>query len=265
MPVYAYFYESRALRAVHFEVTSEDLPAGFDGFKILYISDIHHGCRGSFNLIPKIIEITRQESPDIIFFGGDYSEDYTREMQKECFEALRPLSAPYGKYGVLGNHDYLPCPLLTIHQMETFGKITSLNDTGVWIQKGQDRIRVFGTEYLWDQNAPLAFPRYEVSFLKKSDFVIFLPHSPDHFERFTAKEKQKLDLVLAGHSHGGQITFFGLWAPVSVIHHKEYMTGCTKKDFGTTVITSNGVGTNVFPFRFFAPPQILCVTLKCGK
>jgi predicted MPP superfamily phosphohydrolase len=71
-----------------------------------------------------------------------------------------------------------------------------------------------------------------------------------------------VDLVLSGHTHGGQITFFGLWAPVvGSDYGQKYRTGMV--DNGkTTVVVSNGVGTILPPLRFFAPPQIVVITLE---
>ena len=260
---YAHFYESRALRTVYYEVTAADLPPAFDGFKIVLITDPHYGTPGSYDLLPATLDLTRRESPDLLLFGGDYTGtgcDYV-ESTRTCLAEFKKLNAPYGKFGVLGNHDYFPDPTVTLQIMETVGEITSLNDRGVWIEKDGQRIRVFGTEFLWDEEAPLQFPRYEVGRLAESDFVILLTHNPDDFERFSPEQKKKLDLVLAGHAHCGQITFFGIWSPISVIRHDKYRTGLVKTPT-TTVIISNGIGTVRFPLRFFAPPQVVSVTLR---
>lgn len=262
---YAYFYEGRALRTVHYEVVSADLPAAFDGFKIVYISDTHHGCRRSFNLLPKVRRLAEKEKPDLLLFGGDYAESFDRDVFAECFAALEPLAAPYGKFGVLGNHDSMIDPAATLQLMEQKGGITPLNDAGVWLEKDGARIRVFGIDFSWMTREPHEYQHYEAALLDPADFVIFMPHSPDHYERFTADEKPKIDLVLAGHSHGGQVTVFGLRPVLSVIHHTQYLTGRVETEAGTTVITSNGVGTNVVPLRFFAPPQIVAVTLRRGE
>ena len=261
-PAYAHFYESRALRTVYYEVTSADLPPAFDGFKIVFITDLHHGGAHSFNLLPKVVKLTQTESPDVILFGGDYASwagDPVKNTEA-CFAEMKKLNAPYGKFGVMGNHD--PDPLATLRLMESEGGITSLNDRGIWLEKNGSRIRVFGEEYFRDDDdAELRFPHDEVDRLAESDFVIFLPHSPDGFEGFSPEEKRKLDLVLSGHSHGGQITFFGLWAPETGLWHEKYLTGRVDTPT-TTVITSNGIGTVRYPLRFFAPPQVVSVTLR---
>lgn len=258
--LYAYFYEARALRTVHYEVASADLPPEFDGFKIVFITDTHHGCPMSFDLMPKLRQLVEAENPDMLLFGGDYALR-TEESQRAAFAELAKMDAPYGKFGVLGNHDYKPAPETTLRLMAEVGGIQSLSDRGVWLEKDGARIRMFGTEYLWDENYPLQFPRYELQRLKNEDFVLLLIHNPDDFMRFSRRERWKVDVALCGHTHGGQVTFFGLFEPISVINHRDLQSGMVKWG-NTAIITSNGVGTVSIPLRFFAPPQVVAVTLR---
>jgi predicted MPP superfamily phosphohydrolase len=91
------------------------------------------------------------------------------------------------------------------------------------------------------------------------DFVILITHNPDYFPLV---DKSKVDLVFSGHTHGGQVTFFGLWAPATHSDYgNKYRTGVITED-NSTLIVSNGLGTTILPVRFFARPQIIVVTLK---
>ncbi len=259
---YAYFYESRALRTVRYDVTSENLPPAFDGFKIVFITDVHHQCWMSFNLLPEVLRLAREEKPDAILFGGDYAA-WTEGSIQEVFAELKKLEAPYGKFGVLGNHDYYPSPEYSEQMMRETGGIQSLSDRGVWLEKDGARIRLFGTEYLWDEDYPLQAPRYELERLTPEDFVLLLVHNPDDFMRFPRRDRWKVDVALCGHTHGGQVTFFGIYTPISVVNHQDLQSG--QVHWGnTSIITSNGVGTVKFPLRFFAPPQIVTVTLHAA-
>jgi predicted MPP superfamily phosphohydrolase len=92
-----------------------------------------------------------------------------------------------------------------------------------------------------------------------TDLVLLASHQPDFAEEL---QPGTVDLVLSGHTHGGQLTFFGLWAPrVNSDYGQKYRTGQVVTGV-TTVIVSNGVGSIFPPFRFFARPQIVVITLK---
>jgi uncharacterized protein len=94
------------------------------------------------------------------------------------------------------------------------------------------------------------------------DFVILVSHNPDYAEELPPGA---VDLTLSGHTHGGQITFFGLWAPyLPSDYGQRYRTGLVETE-NTTVIVSNGIGTIFPPIRFFAPPQIVEITLERGS
>jgi len=96
----------------------------------------------------------------------------------------------------------------------------------------------------------------------KNDFVVPVSHSLDFFP---LPNKSKVDVMLSGHTHGGQITLFGLWAPI--IHPKygnKYIAWIIH-DNNTIMVVSNGIGTIKVPMRFFARPQIIVIKLKRNK
>lgn len=265
--IYAYFWESRALRTVEYTVESPDLPSEFDGTVIVFITDTHQGRWGTFDLRNKVVELTEKEKPDLILFGGDYADKQYYKVEALA-ESMNALSAPMGKFAVPGNHDYVDLTMEKVMGvLQDKGGIVNLTDKGVWLEKNGQRIRLVGTDYVWNRRFPLQFPFYEMNDRTEDEFVILLTHSPDMFDRFDSEQQRHIDLVLSGHSHGGQITFFGLYAPISMLHNRAYLSGRVDVehypyDKTTTVITSNGVGTTGVPLRFFAPPQIVKVTLK---
>ena len=95
--------------------------------------------------------------------------------------------------------------------------------------------------------------------LKKSNFAILVPHQPDYIEKINM---DLIDLTLSGHTLGGQITFFGSWAPIlHSIFSQKYRYGLI--DSGKTKsFISSGIGTVILPFRFFCRPEIVIITLK---
>lgn len=94
---------------------------------------------------------------------------------------------------------------------------------------------------------------------KESDYVILLSHNPDYAERI---ETDRIDLVLSGHTHGGQVTFFGLFAPyTNSKYSQKYIAGFAETDHATMYVT-RGVGTTFLPVRFFARPEITAIKLQ---
>lgn len=264
---YAHFIESRALRTVEYTVVSPDLPPEFDGTVIVFITDTHQGRWGTFDLRKKVVELTEKEKPDLILFGGDYADKKYYKVEALA-QSMNALSAPLGKFAVPGNHDYVHLTMEKVMGiLQDKGGIANLTDKGVWLEKNGQRIRLVGTDYVWNRRFPLQFPYYEMNDRTEDEFVIMLTHSADLFDRFAPELQRRIDLVLSGHSHGGQITFFGLYAPISMLRNRAYISGRVDVEHypykkTTTIITSNGVGTTGVPLRFFAPPQIVKVTLK---
>ena len=94
---------------------------------------------------------------------------------------------------------------------------------------------------------------------EKNDFVILLSHNPDYIEKL---QSDKIDLMLSGHTHGGQITFFGLFAPlIPSAYGQKYRTGLVET-VQTKLLVSNGIRKVTPPVRFFARPQINIVYLQ---
>ena len=257
LPGYAVFVEPCMISITEYEIVSENLPDGFGGKRIVLITDIHHGTRLSYNLLDKVVRLTNGGSPDLILLGGDYTDEYNPEKLSECLAKLSELDAPLGVYAVLGNHDYWN-PLLMRQTIREAG-IELLEDDAVWLEEGDDRILLVGVKDAWIGNSSLAGVQQE---LAESDFTILLSHNPDYYDKMTPEEREQYDLMLSGHTHGGQITVFGFHAPRKTARAK-YLAGYLKPDGGrTTIIVSNGIGTNGLPIRFFARPQIVLVTLK---
>ena len=254
---YAVFVEPCMISITEYEIVSENLPDTFDGKKIALITDIHHGTRLSYNLLDKIVRLTNRQSPDLILLGGDYANEYEPKHLAECFAKLSELKAPLGVYAVLGNHDYWK-PSLMRKTMSDVG-IELLEDDAVWLEEGNDRVLLVGVVDAWSTKPSFAGMQQE---LAESDFTVLLAHNPDCYDLKVSNGRERIDLMLSGHTHGGQITVFGLYAPIKTANAK-YLAGRLKPNDGrTTIIVSNGVGTNGLPVRFFARPQIVFVTLK---
>jgi uncharacterized protein len=232
-------------------IESDQIPAEFDGKRIVFLTDIHYGPFFSKDRLNKLVNQTNELKPDMILLGGDYVTN-DPSVVDTVFSSLSNLNAPLGVYGVLGNNDP---ENKSIQAMQNAG-ITYIGNKAVWIGTNTSRIRVGGVGDM-DTDVPNQLPTLEG--VTPEDYVILVSHKPDYFEKVS---KSKIDLQLSGHTHGGQITFFGLWAPfINSKYGQKYVTGLKKSD-NNTMIISNGVGMVWAPVRFFARPQIIIITLK---
>ncbi|NLV71794.1 MAG: metallophosphoesterase [Actinobacteria bacterium] len=262
--VLAYGYaETYWIQVKEYTLADPDVPAAFDGTRIALLADIHHGQFLSQDRVASLVERVNALEPDLIVLGGDYvygDIDYA----DSCFAELRHLRAPLGCFAVLGNHDYgdykraAGGPAPVIRAIDEAG-ITLLREDALWIESGGQRIRLGGvSDYQVDR--PRIDPVLEGT--SEDDLVLLISHNPDFAEELPA---DAVDLVLAGHTHGGQVTVLGLWAPyIPSEYGQKYRTGMVVTE-KTTVIISNGIGTStVPPIRLLARPEIVVITLENG-
>jgi uncharacterized protein len=232
-------------------IESDQIPAEFDGKRIVFLTDIHYDSFFSENRLNNLVNQTNELKPDIILLGGDYVTNDPSSVEA-VFSSLSNLNAPLGVYGVLGNNDP---ENNSIQAMQNAG-ITYIGNNAVWIGSNTSRIRVGGVGDM-DTDVPNQLPT--IDGVTTEDYVILVSHKPDYFEKIS---RSKIDLQLSGHTHGGQITFFGLWAPfINSKYGQKYVTGL-KKSNNNTMIISNGIGMVWAPVRLFARPQIIVITLK---
>ncbi|MDI6706103.1 MAG: metallophosphoesterase [Bacillota bacterium] len=248
------FIEPYRLEMNSIDIISRDIPVAFNGTRIVFISDIHHGPFFSRERLRGLVTTINSINPDIVLLGGDYVHRDAKYIEP-CFQELSSLKAGLGKFGVLGNHDHWEGKDLTLQSMRKAG-ITAIDNKAQWLYKDGARIRIGGVGDLWGDVQDIS-PTVEGA--EESDFIILVSHSPDYVERITTR---KIDLVLSGHTHGGQVTLFGLWAPLIPSQYgQKYRSGMIETDY-TRVIVSNGVGTITPPVRFFARPQVNIINLK---
>lgn len=241
-----------AVREVRF--AHPDVPEAFDGMRIAFLTDIHHGPYFALERVTGAVRRANQLQPDIVLLGGDYVH---RDAQfiRPCFAELSNLEPELGTFGVLGNHDHWEDAVLTSHSMIEAG-IEWINNRSVWVAKDGQRIKIGGVDDLWEGIQNLEATTADAH---ADDFVILVSHNPDYVEQM---DTEKVDLVFSGHTHGGQVTFFGLWAPfVPSEFGQKYRTGVVQTG-STTVVISNGIGTIAPPLRFFARPEIVLVVLE---
>jgi predicted MPP superfamily phosphohydrolase len=249
--------EPRWLKMRRFTITDPDVPPAFDGVRIVFASDIHHGPYFSAARVRRLVDRVNGLDPDVILLGGDYVHRDPKYIQPSIAE-LAAFDAPFGVFAVLGNHDHWEGAEETRARLREAG-ITIIENRAQWLSSSEERIRIGGVGDLWEDTQDL---RATVDEAGEDDFVILISHNPDYVEKVTSN---KVDLVLSGHTHGGQVTLFGLWAPlVPSKYGQKYRSGLVETEY-TRVIVSNGVGTITPPVRFWARPDIVLITLERGE
>ncbi|MGL4346438.1 MAG: metallophosphoesterase [Cellulosilyticaceae bacterium] len=243
-------------RVKKYAVKSNNLPKSFEGFKIIFLADIHYGRTIRKKRMRNLINRINGLEPDLILLGGDYV--ISKKYIKPCFEMLSHLKSAYGTYAVVGNHDVEEGLGETMRAMKKAGIISISNDA-IWLGEFE-RIRIGGVGDLRTQKQIL---EPTLKGVKEDDFVLLVSHNPRYV--YQLGPEVPIDLVLAGHTHGGQfapIKHLGYVTPRSVSRRTgiEFLSG-RKKSYHTDVIVSNGIGTAKFALRLGALPEIVEITL----
>jgi len=258
--------ETRWVKITRVSIESPDIPRAFDGKRIVFVSDIHHGAALSIERVQKLVERVNDLQPDIIILGGDYVS-LDKQYIKPVFSELSKLKSKHGVFGVMGNHDYFVNGDLSKKMMLLSG-IKQCDNKSYWVKINKDSIKIGGVD---DPSGSVPKVDSTIFDVKKKDFCILISHRPDYIRELTTDQ---VDLTLSGHTHGGQVTFFGLWAPIlptennlwaSMALTRESQKYCYGLSHPTATMQSyitSGIGTRSPHFRFFRRPEIAVLELK---
>ncbi len=254
-----------------------DLPDEFDGFKITQISDIHSGSFDNPDKIQHAIDLVNEQSSDLILFTGDIVNTHATEMHPWIDTFNKIQKHEYGKYSVLGNHDYgeyVDWPS-EVAKEENFNAIKNLYgqigfnlllNEHVKIKKGNDEIALVGVEN-WGVKFKKAGDLNKASEnLNKEDFKILMSHDPSHWEMEVKNHPKHFHLTLSGHTHGMQfgieIPGFFKWSPVEYVY-KQWAG--LYENVGRYIYVNRGLGFHAYPGRVGIMPEITVIELKKGK
>lgn len=251
-----------------------ELPSSFDGFKIAQISDIHSGSWDSVEEVRKGIEMIQHQKPDMIVFTGDLVNRYKEEIDP-YIDLFADLKAPFGKFAILGNHDYYGDRKDNSPQeseeywSDFYGKFDKMGfrlllNESIKINKDEDNFDLVGVEN-WGSSRH--FPKkgdlnQALQSAGQDSFKILLSHDPTHWEEHVINHPQKIHLTLSGHTHGMQ---FGInlpgfqWSPVK-FRYKHWMG--LYEELEQKLYVNRGFGYLAFPGRVGMWPEISVFTLK---
>ncbi len=254
-----------------------DLPDAFDGFTITQISDIHSGSFDNPDKINYAIDLVNEQNSDMILFTGDIVNTHAKEMHPwiDTFNRIRKHN--YGKFSVLGNHDYgeyvtWPSQKAKDENFEAiknlYGEIDFklLLNEHTFIEKGDDKIALVGVEN-WGNNFKKAGDINKASAnLTQDDFKILMSHDPSHWEYEVKNHEKNFHLTLSGHTHGMQ---FGIEIPGyfkwSLAQYVYKQWAGLYENKGRYVYVNRGFGFHAYPGRVGIMPEITVIELKKGK
>lgn len=274
---YAYFIEPGRLVINRSEIRVKNWEPAFDGLKIVMLGDIHGGSNNvTEEKLREIVAKTNEQDADMIVLLGDYvsqaydnkpiSERSLRMPVETIASNLAGLRAKYGVFAVLGNHDGWYDDARVAAALTSIG-CTVLQNEVVAIEKDGRRLRIFGMkDHMrlapnWKQAAAEAKAVLDAS---GSGDIIVLEHSPDVLPILTGERlvSPDLKLILAAHTHGGQVWFPIIGSPiVPSSYGQKYSHGHIRENDVDMFVTS-GIGTSVLPIRFMMPPEIAVLTIR---
>jgi len=217
---YRPFEMAAALRLEEVSVAIRDLPEAFDDFRIVQISDLHHGPYTDKDDLHRVVELANAQRPDLIVLTGDFVLNASGFI-RDCIEALTNLRAPEGIFAVLGNHDHREGGEEIIRELTAAG-IPVLRNCHTTLRRGGAELCLAGVGDL---------------------------------------EEDRADLVISGHTHGGQFMFPLIGPPSLPNKYKKYREGLLQGPT-TQVYVSRGVGATLLPLRYACPPEIAVIILS---
>ena len=250
------------LEVTHYNIVSNKIPASFDGFKILQISDYH--C----DTVPGLVGEIERENPDIIVSTGDLADD--KGSYLPAVRLCEHLTDIAPVYAVTGNHDLWRSDYEKYEKELSIAGVKTLHDERIILNQNDEKIALSGIDDPFAkssarieenvQNSLAKFPRYD-------GFEILLFHRANLFDML---KHHGFDLILAGHMHGGQFRLPGgqgvvspksSWACKGPVFFPKYVGGHYKSTH-TDMIVNRGIGNPMFIPRLFNRPEITVITLN---
>ncbi len=276
----------------HIDIFIKNLPKGFEGFKILQLSDIHCGSFWNFNSVESGIDLALSQNADMIVFTGDLVNSHADELSPEYQKLFSRLNSKHGVFSIFGNHDYGDYHIfkdktykkpeiyynydhMSPMQLENLNTLAKKQKDMGWdlminehriIEHNGDKMTLIGIENFGTRGH---FPRYgkmtkATENIEETPLKILLSHDPCHWNYEVTKKYNDIQLTLSGHTHGAQ---FGVetenfqWSPAKYVYKQ--WAGLYQNE-NQQLYVNRGFGYLGFPGRLGIRPEITILTLKGG-
>jgi len=262
------YIQNNRLSITRLTVSSGKIPSGFNGFRIVHLSDLH-GKNFGFGQRP-LLGAVRRQRPDIIVFTGDMIDSDTPGDRLRSLTLMRGLMKIAPVYWVTGNNDRVP-DAASLEDELTAAGVNVLNNRGLALSRSGQSIWLSGiddplfgspsgsrdTEAIVNENMDRSLQERPAGL-----YSLLLSHRPEILPFYARKG---FDLIFAGHAHGGQIRlpFLGpLYAPDQGFFPK--LTEGAHREGNSVMVISRGLGNSVIPQRLFNRPEVVVVTLQAA-
>lgn len=250
--IWGKFFEPNLLSVKEYKLSSNEIPSSFNGVKIVHFSDLHYGIGNSNKKLDNLIAKINSLNPDIVIFTGDLIDrNYSTNENdiKNITNKLSKIEANLGKYACTGNHDIKNENFDNIMYDSGFKVLKNNYDT--IYNKTNKPIAIYGLD-----NITYGSPKLDMLNSKDIEniaYKIVILHEPDYIDEFI--DNYDVNLILAGHSHNGQVKLPKI-KPIYLPKGSKTYYGKSYKINNTNVYISNGVGNSIIDFRLFNAPSI---------
>jgi predicted MPP superfamily phosphohydrolase len=248
----------RALTVAEAEIPIANLPAPFEGTRLLFVSDVHAGPFLSQGALARAFAGLATLNADVVIHGGDIATSNVREILPHA-EAVSRLTAPLGAFAVYGNHDHYTGDLAGVANFFDAHGARVLNNDAVALSRGGARLALAGIDD-WNFGRPdLDVALAQAARVAPGAPVVLISHNPDALLDAAARG---VSLTLSGHTHGGQVRIPG--RPVLVRMSRYRLDEGRFVHRGAQLVVSRGLGVSGIPLRIACAPEALLITLTAG-
>jgi predicted MPP superfamily phosphohydrolase len=246
---YTIFIERYLVQFNTYRLPVPHLPREFNGLRIVHLSDIHYGTLVPYSFVRGLIEKVQKLEKDIVICTGDYIHERNSTSQiDKVWPLLGELEAPEGVYAVLGNHDHWGSTERSLYWLNKSGH--GVRGKAVPVERGGQRIWIAGAGDLWEDDIGIDTLLKGVP---ESECRIVLAHNPDSAD---SSYEERVDLMLSGHTHGGQVNIPLFGPPILPVKNKKYSSGLVRTTKNQALFISRGIGWAIYPVRFNCFPEI---------
>lgn len=256
--LYSRYIATSGLVTNEIVINDNNIPTSYDGLKIVHFSDLHYTRIITKERVNDIVKEINLINPDIVFFTGDLVDTdkiLTEDDKKFLIESLSNINSTYGKYAIYGNHDIANNSedIVDIYNKGNFKLLDNSYD--IIYSKNNDKLFIGGlnsvSHELEDIDKVMSYYNSNDS---ANTYNIILLHEPDYADNIV-NSYDNIDLILAGHSHGGQIRLPIIGALYTPKNGHKYVKGYYDLN-GTSLYVTSGIGVSRYNFRLFNKPEI---------
>lgn len=268
-PGYATLVEPWSIKVRRYTIPIDGLPPELEALRIVQFSDSHLGPRIPESFIRHAVSVAADLQPDVLALTGDYIHDGDTHIERAA-ELCKPMidAARYGAVGVLGNHDWWGDAQKMAQNLSKLG-VHMIDNNRVWLDPAKGELTrkqesgSLALVGLGDLTEDRIDTQSAFSQINPQCPRILLAHQPDtaELESLASSGSPRVDLMLSGHTHGGQVRIPFIGTPLVPSNYGSKYAGGLVQAPRFPVVVSRGIGMSLLPVRFGVPPEIVEITL----